>query len=1042
MNRKLLLPALLFTLIGATNILQAVPVLERFDKQETLQGKLLNNGVLAPGEGLESGALKGSSCGKLAPFYSQSIKTEGGKTYVLAFNYKTSAKVNNYMLYVRLRFAAAPGGKTVKLEEKRLIASAFWKHNRIEFTPPAGTVETTVELLLDGRVPKSESVWIDFLRCNILKDGKAAGIDIEGFETDFEIWTFDRHLIFDHFMFKDGGSVVTEWRKAKSGETFFQAQGINHPMQYSLMIENIKVSPRTNYAFSALVNTAKAYGRHAASILIFFYKDKNGKSLGESRLYPTSAKADQWREVAHSFTTPEKCEFVDIGLNMRRVGPKDLFLLDRIKFSRVADKAMVEFSIDPDKKTMTAKTILTGDLQKNKALKPEFVIRDANNKEVKRIKSDTLIKEIDLNEFNDGEYVLLGEFKLPDGKVLATDTRKFGIYKNPAWSNNIGVQSPDMQPPAPWKSLSFSNSTLKTWQPKLKFGKGNLQIESIVSAGNELLLAPVKFSCNGKEVLGSAQADKWNVQPSLAKNQGVSNGTDWVCNVAAEADYMGFTRYTLTIKALRDTALKSGKLELAVKDAEFINHCDYSWTGVGSTVFSEEPVFQAKQVYNDLQIGNVDRGICVYLQEVYPAKRNMSKNYLYADKTGKLTVEFINEPLPLASGAEHKIEFAICAYPFRPAEELWRKLYFRAGKYRNFDLVWGISMPMMKHSGSTLAIADDAKARLHLDNPNRPKYYLMYQIPTYILNNIPEWTYFEKHWLNHAGSYYDLRKSHGGLLQAADYRQRTWQDLYCKIMDESLQKYTWSGIYYDCFSADWFVEKGKFYSPVFDCRKFQERIYNTQRASGRKDSLTVSHTGAAQISTLGMYSNVILMGEQYRGQLMNNAYYLDFMSLDKFRYENAVNVGPDRMFMPEYRKVEYIDNPTLTIHTAMLALLHNLMYYPHSVSWPVERRVRGRKIAFGLADVKFLPYWKSDAAKLITCDNPAIKISVYEKSNGDLLAAVFNNSKESEKFTLKINGKATAVEYYDPMKDKAELWKNGGVYQLEKYLGSIVTVKR
>ena len=50
MNRKLLLPALLFTLIGATNILQAVPVLERFDKQETLQGKLLNNGVLAPGD--------------------------------------------------------------------------------------------------------------------------------------------------------------------------------------------------------------------------------------------------------------------------------------------------------------------------------------------------------------------------------------------------------------------------------------------------------------------------------------------------------------------------------------------------------------------------------------------------------------------------------------------------------------------------------------------------------------------------------------------------------------------------------------------------------------------------------------------------------------------------------------------------------------------------------------------------------------------------------------------------------------------------------
>ena len=1020
----------------------AMPILERFDPGAQMYGKVIANGALAPGEGLESGALKGVASGKFEAFYNCDMKVTPGESYVLAFNYKTSAKLNNYMTYVRISFAVAPGAKRANAIEKRLIHSRYWSHNRIEFTAPEGATGAKVELLIDGRVPKGETVWFDFLRANVVKDGKAAGIDIENFETDFEIWTFDRHLIFDHFMFKDGGSVVTEWRKAKSGETFFQAKGNKSPMQYSLMIENIKVSPRTNYAFSGLINTGKAYARHAASILIFFYKDKNGKSLGESRLYPTSSKADQWREIAHSFTTPEKCEFVDIGLNMRRVNEKDLILLDRIKFSRVADKAMLEFSVDPDKCTMSAKTILTGDLQKNKSLKPEFVIKDQSGKEVKRLKSDALIKEIDLKAYPDGEYTLLGEFKLPDGKTLATEVKKFGIYKKPAWRNVIGVQKPDMQPPAPWKSLKFSGNTLATWMPQLKFGKNNLQLESITSAGSELLLAPVSLVCNAREVLSSAKPGKWSVQPSLASAGGTFTDGDLQYTVAAEGDYMGFLKYTVTVKALQPAELKSGKLALKVSDAKFLNHCDYSWTGVGSTVFAEKNPVVSKQVYTDLQIGNEDRGICVYLQEVYPSKRNMNKDYLYADKSGRLEIEFINEPLKLAAGAEHKIEFAICAYPFRPAEELWRKLYFRAGKHNNFDLVWGISMPMMKHSGSTLAIADDAKARLHLDNPRRPKNYLMYQIPTYILNNMPEWCYFEKRWRNHAGSYYDMTKTHGGLLVAADYRDRDWQDFYCSIMDDSLKKYNWDGIYYDCFSADWFVEKGKNFSPVFDCRKFQERIYNTQRASGRKNSLTVSHTGAAQISTLGMYSNVILMGEQYRGALMKEPYYLDFMSLDQFRFENAVNVGPDRMFMPEYRRVEFINDPTLTTHTAMLTILHNLMYYPHSVSWPVERRVRLRKIEFGLSDVKFLPYWKSDAAKRITADNPAIKLSVYEKPNGDMLVAVFNNSKKTEQFSLRINGKVASAEYYDPMTDQAKPWKDSEKYSVGKYLGALLTVKR
>ena len=51
-------------------------------------------------------------------------------------------------------------------------------------------------------------------------------------------------------------------------------------------------------------------------------------------------------------------------------------------------------------------------------------------------------------------------------------------------------------------------------------------------------------------------------------------------------------------------------------------------------------------------------------------------------------------------------------------------------------------------------------------------------------------------------------------------------------------------------------------------------------------------------------------------------------------------------------------------------------------------------------------------------------------------------SKKTEKFSLKVNGKVIAAEYYDPMTDKAQAWQDNREYSLEKYLGALLTVKR
>ncbi len=1018
------------------------PLLERFDPGVAPSGQLLGGGLIAPGEGMEGGALKAVATGKNDCFYRIELRLKGGSSYALAFNYRTSANVHNYLMSVNVSYRNESGAPSGKAFEHRLIASEHWTHRRLALDAPDGTVSAMLELRLDGRIPVGEFALFDFLRTAEIKDNVARGIDIGEFDTDFEIWSFDRYLVFDHFCLKAGGSIETEWRKAKFGEAFFKAVGNGSPMQYSMMIENLKVSPMTNYAFTAWINSSAAFSMRTSNILIFFYKDKDFKDLGESRLYPESNdNVGEWREIVHSFTTPKDCEYLCIGLNMRNVTEKDELLLDRMKLARIADSAMLDFDIDPDANALSAKIIVTGDLKNSKTLEPAFIVRDNSGRELRRFASDSLSLNMDLKGFADGEYTLDGLIKKPDGTVIGTGKSTFGVYKNPSWRNELGIQKPEMAPPAPWKKLQYKDNKLQTWGPLLDFRKDGLQLQNVEMDARSLMKRPVRFLSGGTDLLGEFNDARWEVRPSLATCSGTLEKDDWRCTATVEVDYIGFMKYRLNFTAKRQCVIPDGKLSMEISNAEFLNRCDYSWSGVGSIVFSEQPEYRAKQMYSDLQMGDMDAGMCVYLPRIHPAKRQHYTPWLFADGNGRLELELIHSPLALRQGDSHSVEFALCPYPFRPDDEMWRRLFFRVGPKRNCDLVWGISMPMMKYSGSLLDVADEAAVHRHLDAPDRPQCYLIYQIPTYILDNMPYWTYFKKRWKSVLGTYYDISRSHGGMLEAANYMDRDWQDLYCRSMADNLAKYDWNGVYYDCFSPDWFPEHGDIFSPVFECKAFQERIYNTQRM-GRPASVTISHLGAAQASTLGMYSNVILMGEQYRGLLMKHAYYTDAMSLDRFRYENAVRMGPTRMFMPEYRKVEFVGNEKLTVHTAMLAILHNLMFYPHSVNGAVEQRVRCRKIGFGLDDVTFLPYWKEKAAKLLNAENDCIKISVYQKPNSDMLAAVFNNSSRPTEFQLRLNAEYGNATWYDPLIDATLEWKPEMTIRLEPHLGGLLMTRK
>ena len=146
--------------------------------------------------------------------------------------------------------------------------------------------------------------------------------------------------------------------------------------------------------------------------------------------------------------------------------------------------------------------------------------------------------------------------------------------------------------------------------------------------------------------------------------------------------------------------------------------------------------------------------------------------------------------------------------------------------------------------------------------------------------------------------------------------------------------------------------------------------------------------------------------------------------------------------MPQYSKVEYVGNETLTVHTAMLAILHNLMFDPHSLDAKVERRIRLRKIDFGLEDVTFLPYWKEQAGKRLNASSEHIKISIFEKPNGEFLAAVFNNSPTETEFQLDTPGVFKSATWYDPLTDASSDWSQSTSLKLKPYLGALLTIRR
>ncbi|MDD4317292.1 MAG: hypothetical protein PHV75_02105 [Victivallaceae bacterium] len=1003
-------------------------LLERFDELP-LRGKLQGGATLQSDGGVERGALKATGNGKSFQYlYSYDLDAKTGETYRIALNYKTSS--GQVPLLLMVVFEPPKGEKAPpSIYFKLPRTGERYVHRQFTFTVPAGVAKTRVWLRLAG-APETEWVLVDFLRLAPIVDGVAQGIDLTEFETMFDQWEFNRHLVFDHFMLGPGGAIVHEWKEAKVGEAFFRANGNGKPMQYPLYIDNLTVQPKTNYIFEAWIKATPAFRYNGNGMLIFFYKDKNGKALGQSRFHvrPTDGN---WHELLHSFATPEQCAFVDIGLNIRNQPATQFIQLDHLRFHKGDDKAYLRYEIDPDKKELNAICAFIGSIKKEDITGTEFTVKATNGKEYKFTGELGITQNIDLKNLADDEYQLQAKITLKNGKTLSSDPQKFNVYQNPDWANDLGILKNSDTAPKPWRDLSLNDNTISTWGHLFEFSN-NLGVRSLTGLNGETYLsAPVKFAIDGQDVFSGTKT-QWKDGKSRITGSSAIKNKNWNAVLSCVVDYTGMLRYTLKLTAADDLTLQSGKLEIQTPQVDFIHRSDGSWTNVGAVDLNKEKIFTSKHFYN-LQFGSLDRGICFYASSLYPRQMNYDKNWVTATQTGNLSIDFINAPFQLKRGETHTFDFAIAPYPFRPNESNWKKLRFRAGKNSNFGLLW--PNKLMKYFGS-LADAQDS-AEMHKYLKSRKEYQLVYQIPTYIMDTMPQWSYFAKKWKVIPSRAYKLKESFGGDAVKGDFRQRTWTDLYIKRLVEAIREYNWDGIYYDCFGVDIFTENGESFMPFFELRDFQERVYVAQRLH-RADSLTVSHVGADQANPLVAFSNVILMGEQYRGAFYKYTYFLEFMTLDEFRYENAVHVGPDRMLLPQYRQEEKVNNPAVAAHFMGISLLHNQMVYPNFIRKDVELSVRDRQYAFGMENASFFGYWKPNPDGIGT-DNSVVPASYYKNEKG-FFVTVLNSTDKPQEFTLKSDIPFSGAECFFPADGKSLCIKNGDRLKLDPYMSANITI--
>jgi|GEM_PF-2208742 len=976
---------------------------------------------------------------KLAP-----VTVAPGQQFGLSCNYRTSPKPGGAALF--LVFFKDAQGKAVGQLRFTLSPDERWQFLHETFTVPEKAASMQVTLRLAG-VPATGHVFLDNLKLAKIK--QPGDFQVTDFLMGFEDWD-PASALTDRVSLGPKGNIFRDWRAAHVGEACFAAQGDGGSNQFPLWIQDITVDGGHSYQAQVDYRTTEGLVQQSnPGMLIFYFRDAAGKDLGQERLYFPHGETE-WKRTSTTFMAPKDAVSLKIGLRLLRVPESQTVYIDHFKFETVPAKPVLQWNIDPVQKELNATVLTPGELATQSFAKCEVRVLDDGGKLFHSWPAEPgKTQHLSLKDWKTGRYAVQAVLTGTDGSTLQTPQENFEVYQQPSWvGNDIGKKYKWAAVPEPWKPLQVNGRTVQTWNNAISFSP-SLQLQDIKFLHNSkpFLAAPLQLFVDGKDLFDKstfARVPQITAQPEkvLLSNKGNVAGIN--VSVETEVTFDGLVKYHVTFASDKPASLRDVHLHFALSDLEYLNRSVGDWSNTGVIDLKDRKEWSDKRYFPLLWVGNMERGLYWMCPNLTPAKEIMDQPWVTVNSDGNVNMRLVLQPVQLDKGKPHEITFSLGVTPARPASKLWQTFRFRTGTSANAELMW--SQPeYFKYMG--FPVANDAAAIDKFLDEHKGETTLFYQAPAYAMTSIPQWSFFGKLWRDEPGQTYSKETSMRGFgadLVQADITQQTWTDLYLEKYADFLKRFPFSGVYHDVINTNIRQVGGKMIYNVFPLREYVKRIYVAQRNINPK-SITFTHSGASFILPSTPFSDLLLMGEQYRQGCYEHKYYLEFLTLRQFRFENCTDVGPQRVFLPQYRQATKSHDPRIALQTMGLVLTHNLLLYPSFLDKTIVQRVQDRKFGFGVTNASFHPYWKPNSFG-ISSGNPDVICSFYENQKG-LLLTFLNTTNKTQHFSVQA-AKAEIekwfpnanVDIYWPLRDQSQKSTFGAPLELEPYMAVQVLI--
>ncbi len=1007
-----------------------------FDSEAMLIAK-----VNAPAQLVEDGPYSVPRCLKLplglTPFSVrlpvESFAVKAGDQLGVSFNYRHSAKFQQVNLILQYKDSS---DKIVGQSTATIRRVTNWGRYENIFHVPDKPEITKADLIISNSQNSGEAdLFIDNIR---MVDNPA---EKDFYTEKFELATFDtwtrRTREQEKFLPGDGGRLFLDWQRSKFGESCFESTGCGGASQYPWKIFNLKVNPRNIYKLHFYYNVNANYQKNSAMILVFL-RDKAGNSIKtQPRLM--LQRVSEWQEISMDIVLPPETAFMDVALRFLNVAPDSKVYVNRISITVGKPELQITTEINSIEKKLTGSLKCHSAPSENGKFNLQLLNANQELIATPEIKPDSTF-ELDLSKLADGKFTLRAEAKFEQETIKSESI--FYNFNQRAWMNlGIGDLKTTDFPPPPWTPVKSNSSELSvsTWNSDIKFTP-TLGLEQITldKKTNKLLKAPIRLEVNGRDIFTVGKAAAVQVAPASANYAMFDtklNFPEYSAAISARVEFDGMIKYSVKLEAKTDITINALDFRCSPAITDYAMTIDGGWSDYHVLLLHDSKKFETKRFYPMFWLGNMDRGFYFATDKQYPQLEYQKEICHELNYQGDLLTKIVNAPLMLKANSNYSIDFACGSTPFRPQTKLDKPLRFRAGKHSNGALLWATPkvLPFWGYPispSNPRIIADWLKT-------NASSITFFYQIPFFAMESLPQYGYFASQWKITPERIYPpgTDGNYSANLRNIDIAQKTWQDLYLYNYVKFLNENKFSGVYFDCVSISNRSIGDKFTYCVFPVREFLQRIYIAQRQVN-PESLSFVHCGSAVVDFCNVFAEISLTGEHYRAQCQSNRYYLEFMNLEEFRVQNCGNIGPLRMFLPQFRgpKTEAVDT---AVHTMGMVLAHDLLLYPSFIKKEIIDNCQWRVFEFQDAgkDNRFQPYWTNGAI-----DTKNSKVVASSQINSYGVLSYYLNSAPTRETVILSAPAGIKLTVYDPAKNSTAIANSGDKIELDPYMFKMVLI--